>query len=435
MVRIEPTFLKPTAKCAVIQTAFVWVPRPAAQSATPPASNSFRRRMNLGEPSLLLAFVCALSLLGRAMAIFRLSAKIISRAKGQSVIASAAYRAGDKLLDPNRLKDHDYTARRGIEHTEIMTPEKCPLWLQITPGNKQQEREILVALPHELDRKQRIEMVRDFVQRNFTDKGMVADVSFHAPEREDGRNYHAHILLTLREMTPQGFARTKNREWNDKALLQAWREDWAHTVNRGLERAGRPERVDHRSNEAQGLKREPQPKLGPVAHEIEKAGGQSKAGDDIRAVKERNLLREVWDLGNKALDAAVDRLDLAQHPLAQEAAVNRLERLLDDIADRLNPEIGLTGLTGQAADGAAKGLGKAADAALNVMGGMLSFLDPSPPPERRENVEERIAGLEALRDRLMKDEQDRARAQQLAAARAREEEHDRGRERTRDRRE
>jgi hypothetical protein len=390
------------------------------------------------------------------MAIFRLSAKIISRAKGQSVIASAAYRAGEKLLDPNRLRDHDYSNRHGVEHTEIMAPASAPSWLQVTRGNKEHEhevrqelwqrveaserkknsqlaREILVALPHELNQSQRIELVRDFVERNFTSKGMVADVSLHAPELPGSKNYHAHILLTLREPRINGMASHKRRDWNDRKLLQHWREDWANCANRHLERAGRKERIDHRSNKDRGVAREPQPKLGPVAHEIEKAGGRSLAGDDIRAVQERNLLRDIRDLGSRAIEAIEEKLDLAQHPLAKDAALTQLERLLDEIGHRLTPELGIDGPLGTATHAAPKGLGRMADGALNAMGGVLSFFDPSPPLQPRQPAEERIAELEAFRDRLARDEHDRMRARQAEAARVAEVETDRGRERERDR--
>jgi ATP-dependent exoDNAse (exonuclease V) alpha subunit len=224
------------------------------------------------------------------VAIFRLRVNIISRARGQSVIAAAAYRAGEKLLDPNRAKDHDYTRKGGVEHTQIMAPATAPAWLQVTPGNKEQEhaarqelwrraevsetrknsqlaREFVLALPHELTKKQRIDLVRDYVERNFTSRGMVADVALHAPRPGgDAKNFHAHILLTMRDLSLDGFARHKRRDWNGKELLQGWREDWARTANRHLERAGRPERIDHRSNEERGIARTPQPKLGPFAH-------------------------------------------------------------------------------------------------------------------------------------------------------------------------
>ncbi len=334
------------------------------------------------------------------MAIFRLRVNIISRAKGQSVIASAAYRSGEKLLDPNRIKDHDYSRKSGIEHTEIMLPANAPDWIKVADKsqehdvrqdlwsrveqaerkkNSQLAREVVVALPHELNKEQRLRLVKEFVERNFTSRGMVADVALHEPEPGGNpKNFHAHILLTMRDLTRDGFASHKRRDWNDHALTQEWRRDWADCANRHLERAGRPERIDHRSNKERGIDREPEPKLGPLAHEIEKAGGQSRAGDDIRAVKERNLRRNIEKLGARALDILEQQLDRAQHPLVKELVVSRFERLIEDL-DRAKADTGRDG-TSQRDD---TGTGRSAR-------------------ETREASEGRIKGLEAFQAGLLK---------------------------------
>jgi hypothetical protein len=404
------------------------------------------------------------------MAIFRLRVNIISRSKGQSVIASAAYRAGEKLHDPNRIKDHDYTRKSGVEHTQIMAPANAPAWVQIAPGNKAQEhtarqelwqraeasetrknaqlaREVVVALPHELDQQQRIELVRDFVERNFVAHGMIADVALHAPEPGGNpRNFHAHILLTMRDLSLDGFQGHKRRDWNRKELLQDWREDWAKTANRHLERAGRPERIDHRSNEERGIDREPEPKLGPIAHEIEKSGRRSLAGDEIRCVQERNLLREIHERGDRVIDALLGSVDKAQHPLAKEHAVARIETLLDRIDtlevalprnaaalahDRLEIAEG-----DRAARHVAGGLSRAADSTLDLAGGFLSFFEPGGPPKRepRETAEERIERLASIRDEIRRiEDQEIAKGRAYVAAREIEDEHGRERERDRDR--
>lgn len=78
-------------------------------------------------------------------------------------------------------------------------------------------------------------------------RGMVADIAIHAAHRKgDHRNGHAHVMLTMRERTAKGFG-AKVRDRNSPELLEHWREQWAHHQNRALERAGRPERADHRS--------------------------------------------------------------------------------------------------------------------------------------------------------------------------------------------
>jgi hypothetical protein len=112
-------------------------------------------------------------------------------------------------------------------------------------------REVRVALPSELTTEQNADLVRAFVQEQFVAHGMIADVAIHAPGREgDQRNTHAHIMLTTREIGPEGFG-AKNRDWNAKELLVDWRGSWAEHVNHTLERHEIHERVDHRTLVAQ----------------------------------------------------------------------------------------------------------------------------------------------------------------------------------------
>jgi ATP-dependent exoDNAse (exonuclease V) alpha subunit len=159
----------------------------------------------------------------------------------------------------------DYRARSGVEHTEILAPANAPEWVQDraalwnavevaeTRKNSQVAREIRVALPAELTPTERVELVREFCQREFVDRGMIADIAHHAPGREgDDRNHHAHIMLTTREIGPEGFT-TKNRDWNSVEVLEGWREAWACDSNRALERSGLDERIDHRTLEAQRI--------------------------------------------------------------------------------------------------------------------------------------------------------------------------------------
>ena len=197
------------------------------------------------------------------MAIYHLRATMISRSAGRSATGAAAYRSGERIHDERTGLSFDYRARGGVEHVEILAPERSPEWVRDraalwnaveraeTRKNSQVAREIRVALPTELDRDQRIALVRDFCQRSFVERGMVADIALHAPGREgDERNHHAHILLTTREIGAEGFS-TKNREWNAKELLEDWREAWARDSNHALERCGHEARIDHRTLEAQ----------------------------------------------------------------------------------------------------------------------------------------------------------------------------------------
>lgn len=247
------------------------------------------------------------------LAIFHLSAKIVSRGKGQSAVAKAAYNSRDNLENENTGERHDYRRQGEILFSGIFAPKNAPDWVQDrqdlwsavekkeTRKNSQLAREIEIALPHELTDKQRENLVKDFVRENFVRKGMIADVAIHAPATDgDQRNHHAHILLTMREIGPDGFGE-KMRHLNSKAQLEEWRENWARTANRYLDRFYHSDRIDHRSLEAQGIDREPTTHLGPIAAQMEKEGAKTVIGDINRTIEERNRQREELKAQRQAL--------------------------------------------------------------------------------------------------------------------------------------
>ena len=193
------------------------------------------------------------------MASYHLRATMISRSQGRSATAAAAYRAAQRIEDRRTGLAFDYAARGGVDHAEIIAPDHAPDWASDrselwnraeeaeTRKNSQVAREVRVALPHELTHAQRVELVRDYAQVQFVDRGMVADIALHAPGREgDERNHHAHILLTTREIDANGFT-TKNRDWNKVEVLEGWRQGWAIDSNAALEWAHIDESVDHRT--------------------------------------------------------------------------------------------------------------------------------------------------------------------------------------------
>ena len=198
-------------------------------------------------------------LFSSVMAIYHMHAEVISRARGGSAVAAAAYRSGEKLVDERTGEAHDYSRRDGVDGAEIVAPEGAPewardrerLWNEAEAAEKRKDsqvaREVRVALPRELDPEQRHGLVREFAKAEFAERGMVADVSYH-----DGNsgNPHAHVLLTTRELNSDGFG-AKDRSWNSKELLSGWREQWAESANRALGRAGSRDRIDHRTLAAQ----------------------------------------------------------------------------------------------------------------------------------------------------------------------------------------
>jgi len=253
------------------------------------------------------------------MADYRFSANVIGRGKGQSAVAAAAYRSGSRLVDERTGNVCDYTHKRGIVHSEILTPENTPdwmtdraqLWNAVEAVEKRKDaqlsREIQLSLPHELTAQQRLELVRDFTADQFVSRGMIADVAIHAPDpKGDERNHHAHIMLTMRNLTDDGFGK-KAREWNGNDRLNEWREAWAHHQNRELERHGHQTRVDHRSYEAQGIDREPTHHLGPVANDMEKNGKPSRIGDENREITNENKLRAHYYAAEFELEKEIAR--------------------------------------------------------------------------------------------------------------------------------
>ena len=211
------------------------------------------------------------------MAIYHFSGTIISRSQGRSAIACAAYRSGEELHDERLDKTYDYTRKQDIEHTEILLPKGAPEWMadrqklwnfvEATENRKdaQLSREFNFSLPREISIENNIALTREFVQKNFVDKGMVADVAIHNDKMPDGQMQpHAHVMLTMREVTPDGFGK-KVREWNAKENLLQWREAWAEHANRHLLLNGIDVKIDHRTLEKQGIDLEPQYKIGPIA--------------------------------------------------------------------------------------------------------------------------------------------------------------------------
>jgi Ti-type conjugative transfer relaxase TraA len=124
--------------------------------------------------------------------------------------------------------------------------------------DSQLARELEIGLPVELTHNENVELVRDYVKKHFVSKGMIADFSIH---EDDPNNPHAHVLLTMREVTREGFG-PKVRSWNAKADLLKWRETWAETANEHLAQAGHAVRIDHRTLGAQNIELEPGRKIG-----------------------------------------------------------------------------------------------------------------------------------------------------------------------------
>ena len=312
------------------------------------------------------------------MAIYHLRASVISRSAGRSATAAAAYRSGTEIEDRRTGLSFDYASKRGVEHTEILAPDHAPdwvsdrseLWNRVEESearkNSQVAREVRVALPDELSPDERVDLVREFCQEAFVDRGMVADIAIHAPGSEgDDRNHHAHIMLTTREIAAEGFT-TKNRDWNGKDVLEGWRLSWAEVSNEALERCGLDERIDHRTLEAQreealelaadaqergdeeealretvravSLDRRPLPQLSPGAWQMKERGHDVPAVSLWREVKEqgRQVARVAEELAvqvrgwiDRTVELARERLSPEEPELAAEVHNVNRERPAD----------------------------------------------------------------------------------------------------------
>ena len=293
------------------------------------------------------------------MAIYHLRATMISRSAGRSATAAAAYRSASHIEDHRTGLSFDYRARGGVDHVEILAPAHAPEWAQDraalwnaveaaeTRKNSQVAREIRVALPAELDHGQRALLVRDFCQRQFVDRGMVADIALHAPGREgDDRNHHAHILLTTREIAAEGFT-TKNRDWNAVEVLEGWREAWAQDANLALELAGHAERIDHRTLEAQRIEALELSSAAEVRGDEAEALHQTVRAVALDRLPLPQLSAGAWQLKERGQEVAAVRVwhEVKAHAaevarVAQELAGHVrswLERAAEHVLDRMQP--------------------------------------------------------------------------------------------------
>ena len=267
---------------------------------------------------------------GDTIAIYHCSIKIVSRGKGKSAVAAAAYRSGEKLTNEWDGLTHDYTKKGGVVHSEILLPAHAPpafsdrstLWnsveLSEKSNNAQLAREVEIALPVELSREEQTRLVREYCSSQFVSKGMIADFNLHDT---GGGNPHAHILLTMRPLDEKGAwlpkskkeyvldengekirlpsGRYKTRkvdlvDWNDRENAEVWRRAWADLANEFLERNNRPERIDHRSYERQGIEQIPTVHVGVSATQMEKKGIVTERGELNRNIKAANrILREI----------------------------------------------------------------------------------------------------------------------------------------------
>lgn len=257
------------------------------------------------------------------MASFLCQVQTIQRSAGRSAVAAAAYRSAMALTDERLAMDFDFAGKDGVEFAEILAPADAPsafrdrqiLWNAAEKSESRKDavpaRELLLALPHELDFEQRQALVRAFVAEHLVARGMIADVAIHRPGQEgDQRNFHAHILVTTRRVGPEGFG-AKEPAWRTPQQVRDWRAGWAKLQNDHLRHHLGPDapQVSHLSLSEQGIDRTPTEHLGPAATALERRDRRTDRGDRNRDVRARNeaatrLRRDYSDTADRLAAAA-----------------------------------------------------------------------------------------------------------------------------------
>jgi Ti-type conjugative transfer relaxase TraA len=280
------------------------------------------------------------------MAIYHLHVKVIGRKAGQSAVASAAYRSGSRLRDERLDRSHDFSAKRGVVHSEVILPEHAPrawsdrerLWNDVEAfevrKDAQLAREVEFAIPRELTQAQGIELARDFVQAEFVGLGMIADLNVHWDVGEDGlAKPHAHVMLTMRAVNDNGFG-PKVRDWNRTEMVEHWRERWAELANERLAELDIDARIDHRSLEAQSIALEPQSQIGASAQRIEGEGSEADRAEMHREIARNNGARIIAD-PSRGLDAITQqqstftRRDMAKFAHRHSDGIEQFNEVMD----------------------------------------------------------------------------------------------------------
>ena len=289
---------------------------------------------------------------------------IVQRSQRQSAVAAAAYQSGEKLFCEYDQQVKHYPEKRGIVHNEILLPANAPqeyadrntLWNAAEAVEKQWNSQLarrwVLTIPREIPPDQYAVLVREFCQKQFVSKGMIADFAIHDPH-PPGHNPHAHVLLTMRAMDEHGKWLPKSRkvydldengeriklpsgrlkshkedtvDWNNQKYCEIWRHEWEVIQNRYLEANDRPERVDLRSYARQGLDIVPTVHEGAAVRQMEKRGIQTNIGNLNREIRAANRLMKsirqlIQNLKGWITELGEKRKELLAQKAAEEATL------------------------------------------------------------------------------------------------------------------
>ena len=269
------------------------------------------------------------------MALFHLSVTQTKRSAGQSAIASAAYRAGERLYSEYYGEYSDYTRKGGVICSDIFLPSHAPpeyadrqtLWNAVEKAERGKNAQLAysfdIALQNEFSLEENIALARQFLLENFVSRGMVVDFAVHQPDREDGGipNPHFHVLCPIRPIEQNGKWGLKQRrvyeldedgnrirdadgkfvfnavpttDWGSPETLEYWRQTWAELCNAKFAEKGIDVRIDHRSYERQGVELLPTVHEGATVRAMEKKGIRTEKGEFNRWIKATNaVIRDI----------------------------------------------------------------------------------------------------------------------------------------------
>jgi ATP-dependent exoDNAse (exonuclease V) alpha subunit len=369
------------------------------------------------------------------MAIYHLTAKVVSRGKGDSSVAAAAYQSRSGMVDERTGEVHNYSRRADeLLFEGIYAPKDAPdwardrasLWNHVEAFERRKDAQLArsfnIALPHELTVEQGRYALQDWVRDNFTRKGFICDVAIHAPGAEgDDRNIHAHVLVVMRKLDGAELAAKKDRAAtvaDRKDELEALRESWERIGNRHLARHGFEPTLDRRSFEDRGIEQLPTVHLGKDVSALERDGVTTDRGDLNREIAAENE-RRVIDLAaerEKRTPEKAPSVDLAEQPEPTAPGVDQVAELpaapaarqrqepeaaietrgaaaepsgTPEIADRAveqaEPATAIRsaeGVAGKVSSGLAK-------IVADVLGGFLNFLVGGPPKQTRQQMHDK----------------------------------------------
>lgn len=258
----------------------------------------------------------------------------IKRSAGQSAVAAAAYRAGEKLHSEYYGEISDYTRKGGVICSEILLPSHAPpeyadretLWNAVEKAERGKKAQLAysfdIALQNEFSMQENIDLARQFLLNNFVSRGMIVDFAVHSPDKEDGSisNPHFHVMCPIRPIEPDGRWGKKQRreyvldehgehvldeagnyvfnavpttDWGKPETLEAWRQAWAEMCNAKFAEKGFDCCIDHRSFARHSVEQIPTQHEGPTVRAMEAKGIRTDRGDLNRFIRKTNsLLRE-----------------------------------------------------------------------------------------------------------------------------------------------